>query len=50
MMIDYMFAHANWVNEVSDQGYWNRPRFGEEFVEAARINRRKMAGSFDRFN
>jgi hypothetical protein len=33
MMMDYMFGHSNWMNEVSDQEYWNRPRFGLEFTE-----------------
>jgi hypothetical protein len=28
MMLDYMFDHANWMNEVSNQEYWNRARFG----------------------
>ena len=50
MMLDYMFGHANWMNEVSDQEYWNRPRFGQEFTEAVCLNRRKMTGSFERFD
>jgi len=28
MMLDYMFGHYNWMNEVFDQEYWNRPRLG----------------------
>jgi hypothetical protein len=50
MMLDYMFGHANWMNELSDQEYWNRPRFGQEFTEAVCLNRRKMTGSFERFD
>jgi hypothetical protein len=49
-MLDYMFAHSNWMNEVSDQEYWNRLRFGEEFAEATRINRRKMTRFFERLD
>jgi hypothetical protein len=50
IMLDYMFGHANWMNEVLDQEYWNRPRFGQEFTEVVCLNRRKMTGSFERFN
>jgi len=50
MMLDYMFGHANWMNEVSDQEYWNRPRFGQEFTKAVCLNRRAIMGSFDRFD
>jgi len=37
------------MNEVSDQEYWNRPRFGPELTEAVCLNRRAITGSFDRF-
>ena len=50
MLLDYMFGQANWMNEVSDQEYWNRPRFGQEFTEAVCLNRRPMTGSFERFD
>jgi len=50
MMLDYMFGHCNWMNEVSDQEYWNRPRFGPELTEAVCLNRRAIMGSFDRFD
>ncbi|AES79642.1 hypothetical protein MTR_7g070630 [Medicago truncatula] len=50
MMLDYMFGHAIWMNEVSAQEYWNRPRFGQEFTEAVCLNRRAMTGSFERFD
>ncbi|RHN68972.1 hypothetical protein MtrunA17_Chr3g0119751 [Medicago truncatula] len=50
MMMDYMLWHANWMNEVSDQEMWNRPRFGQEFSEAVCLNRRAMTGSFERFD
>jgi hypothetical protein len=50
MMLDYMFGHANWMNEVSDQEYWNNFRFGQEFTEVVCLNRRKMTGSFERFD
>jgi len=50
MMLDYMFGHCNWMNEVSDQEYWNRPRFGQELTEAAFLHRRTITGSFDRFD
>lgn len=50
MLLDYMFGHANWMNEVSDQAMWNRPRFGQEFSEAVCLNRRAMTGSFERFD
>jgi len=45
-----MFSHCNWMNEVSDQKYWNRPRFGPEFIEAVCLNMRAITGSFDRFD
>jgi len=35
---------------VSDQEYWNRPRFGPELTEAVCLNRRAIMGSFDRFD
>jgi len=35
---------------VSDQEYWNRPRFGPELTEAVYLNRRAITGSFDRFD
>jgi len=38
------------MNEVSDYEYWNRPRVGHEFSEAVCLNRRKMRGSFERFD
>jgi len=38
------------MNEVSDQDYWNRPRFGQELTEAAFLHRRAITGSFDRFD
>jgi len=50
MMLEYMFGHCNWMNEVSDQEYWNRPRFGPELTEAVCLNRRAITGSFDRFD
>jgi len=50
MMLDYMFSHCNWMNEVSDQEYWNRPIFGPELTEAVCLNRRAITGSFDRFD
>jgi len=50
MMLDYMFGHCNWMNEVSDQEYWNRPRFGPELSEAVCFNKRAISGSFDRFD
>jgi len=50
MMLDYMFGHCNWMNEVSDQEYWNRPRFGPELTEAVCLNMRAIMGSFDRFD
>jgi len=34
---------------VSDQEYWNRPRFGPELIEAVCLNKRDIRGSFDRF-
>jgi len=49
MLLDYMFGHANWMSEVSDQEYWNRPRFRQEFTEAFCLNRRPMTGSVERF-
>jgi len=49
-MLDYMFRHSNWMNEVFDQEYWNRPRFGLEFSEAVYLNRRKITGSFERID
>jgi len=51
MMLDYMFGHSNWMNEVSDQEYWNRPRFDQEFTEAVCLDRRPpITGSFERFD
>ena len=50
MLLDYMFGQANWINEVSDQEYWNRPRFGQEFTKAVCLNRRPMTRSFERFD
>jgi len=47
MMLDYMFGHCNWMNEASDQEYWNRPRFGPELTRAVCLNRRAITGSFD---
>ena len=47
MMVNYMFGHSNWMNEVSDQ---ERPRFGPEFTEAVYLNRRPITGSFERFD
>jgi hypothetical protein len=47
-MLDYMFGHANWMNEVSNQEYCNHPRFGQQFTEAVCLNRRAMTGSFER--
>ena len=38
------------MNEVSDQEYWNRPRFGQEFIEAVCLNMRAITGSFDCFD
>ena len=35
---------------LSDQEYWNRPRFGQEFNEAVCLNRRPVTGSFERFD
>ena len=35
---------------MSDQEYWNHPRFGKEFNEAVCLNRRPMTGSFERFD
>jgi len=49
MQMDYMMGHCNWMNEVSDQEYWNCPRFGPELTEAVCLNRRAITGSFDRF-
>jgi len=45
-----MLNQANWMNEVSDQKYWNRPRFDQEFTEAVYLNRRPITGSFERFD
>ena len=45
-----MFGHCNWMNEVSDQEYWNRPRFGQELTEATFLHQRAITGSFDRFD
>jgi len=50
MQLDYMFGHCNWMNEVSDQEYGNRPRFGQELTEIVYLNRRAITGSFDRFD
>jgi len=50
MMRDYMFGHCEWMNEVFDQEYWNRPRFGQELTEAACLHGRAITGSFDRFD
>jgi len=50
MHLDYMFGHCNWMNEVSDQEYWNRPRFGSELAEAVCLNRRAITRSFNRFD
>jgi len=49
MQLDYMFGHCNWMNEVSDQEYWNCPRFGPELTEAVCLSKRAITGSFDRF-
>jgi len=49
MQLDYMFDHCNWMNEVSDQEYSNRPRFGPELTKVVFLNRRAITGSFDRF-
>jgi len=49
MQLDYMFGHCNWMNEVSDQEYWNHPRFGQELTKAACLHRRAIIGSFNRF-
>jgi hypothetical protein len=38
------------MNEVFDQEMGNRPRFGLEFSEVVYLNRRAMAGSFERFD
>jgi len=38
------------MNEVSDQEYWNRLRFGQEFTAAAQLHRMPMEGSYDRFH
>ena len=50
MQLDYMYGHCNWMNEVSDQEYWNRPRFGSVLTEAVCLNRSAITGSFDRFD
>jgi len=50
MMLDYMFGHSNWMNEVSDQEYWSRPKFGQKLTEAVCLNRRPMTESFERFD
>ena len=50
MQMDCMMGHCNWMNEVSDQEYWNRPRFGLELTEAVCLNRRAIKGSLDRFD
>ena len=50
MQLGYIFGHCNWMNEVSDQEYWNHPKFGQEFTEAVRLNRRAITWSFDCFD
>jgi len=35
---------------VSDQEYWNRPRFEPELTEVVCLNRRAITGSFDQFD
>jgi len=35
---------------VSDQEYWNRPRFGPKLTEAVCLNRRAITRLFDRFD
>ena len=48
--MDYMMGHCNWMNDLSDQEYWNHPRFGPELTGAVYLNRRAITGSFDRFD
>jgi len=50
MMLEYMFASANWMNETSDQMWVNRPRFSTEFAAEAQMHRRPITGSYERFN
>jgi len=50
MQLDYMFGHCNWMNEVSDQEYWNRHRFDPMLTEAVCLIKRVITGSFDRFD
>jgi len=38
------------MNEVSNQEYWNHPRFGPELTEEVYLNRRAITRSFDRFD
>ena len=50
MMLEYMFASANWMNETSDQMWVSRPRFSTEFAAEAQMHRRPITGSYERFN
>jgi len=50
MMLGYMFGHCNWMNEVSNQEYWNHPRFGPKLTEEVCLNKRAITRSFDRFD
>ena len=50
MMLEYMFASANWMNETSDQMWVSRPRFSTEFAAEAQMHRRSITGLYERFH
>lgn len=50
MILEYMFTSANWMNEISDQMWVNRPRFSTEFDLEAQMHRRPITGSYERFD